>query len=218
MAFERRDLTMSLTFYYHPHSTAAVTLWELTELGTPHEKVKLDLSGKRDQDRPEFRALNPNGKVPVIVHDGIAIFESAAITMYLGEQFGVARGIYPEPGPRRGEAMTWIVWTNVTLVEAFSRWWRNTVDRFPAEQRNAATAEAAKGELAQLLGILEQSLAGKSWLVGNAFTLVDLHTVCFISYFKMCGLDLAPYPNIAAWIGRTEARPSHAAFEAAAAA
>src|SRR2546423_2806232 len=120
---------MSLTFYYDKPSTAAVPLWALAELGTPHEKVKMDLSTKRDQDRPDFRALNPNGKVPVIVDDGTPIFESAAITMYLGEQFGVAKKLYPEPGPRRGEAMKWIVWTNVTLAEAFGRIQPNTVDR-----------------------------------------------------------------------------------------
>jgi glutathione S-transferase len=209
---------MTLTFYYHPHSTAAVTLWQLTELGIPHEKVKLELSGKRDQDRPEFRALNPNGKVPVIVDQGTPIFESAAITMYLGEQFGVANDLWPAPGPRRAEAMKWVVWTNVTLVEAFSRWWRNTTDRFPVEQHNAATAEVAKGETAQLLRILDQALAGKTWLLGEAFTLADIHVVSFVGYFQMCGLDLAPYTDLTAWLHRAEARASHAAFEAAAAA
>ena len=209
---------MSLTFYYHPHSTAAITLWELTELGIPHEKVKLELTGKRDQDRPEFRALNPNGKVPVIVQDGTPIFESAAITMYLGEQFGVARDLWPAPGVRRAEAMTWVVWTNVTLVEAFSRWQRNTSNQVPVEQRNAATAEVARGELAQLIRILDQRLAGKTWLLGDAFTLADIHVVSFVDYFQMCGVDLAPYTNVAAWLRRAEARPSHAAYEAAAAA
>jgi glutathione S-transferase len=209
---------MSLTFYYHPHSTAAVTLWQLTELGIPHEKVKLDLSGKRDQDRPEFLALNPNGKVPLIVDQGTAIFESAAITMHLGEQFGVAKDLWPAPGLRRAEAMKWVVWTNVTLVEAFSRLWRNTTDQFPVEQRNAATAEVAKGETAQLMRILDQALAGKTWLLGDTFTLADIHIVSFVGYFQMCGLDLAPYTNVTAWLRRAEARPSHAAYETAAAA
>lgn len=199
---------MSLTFYYHPHSTAAVTLWELIELGIPVEKVKMDLATKRDQDRPDFRALNPNGKVPTIVHDGTPIFESAAITMYLGEQFGVNKKLYPEPGPRRGEAMKWIAWTNVTLAETFGRLQRNTADSVPAEQRNAAQAELAKTELAQLLGILDRQLANKQWLLGDQFTLADVHVVCFLGYFKMCGVDLAPYANVDAWVRRGEARPA----------
>lgn len=208
---------MALTLYYHPHSTAAVALWELAELGIPYEKVKLDLSGKRDQDRPEFRALNPNGKVPVLVDQGTPIFESAAITMHLGEQFGVAKDVWPAAGVRRAEAMKWVVWTNVTLVEAFSRWWSNTTDQVPAEQRNAATAKLAREQTDQLLRILDQALAGKTWLLGDTFTLADIHTVSFIGYFQMCGLDLAPHANIVAWLRRAEARPSHAAFQLVAA-
>jgi glutathione S-transferase len=207
---------MSITFYYNPFSTAAVTLWGLTELGVPHEKVKIDLSEKRDQDRPEFRKLNPNGKVPVLVVDGTPIFESAAITMFLGEQYGVAKGVWPEAGVRRGLAMQWVVWTNVSIAEAFAQWWRNTSDRLPAEQRNAATAAAGKKEFDRLLGILDAHLAGKQWLVGEQFTLADLHLASFVGYFKMCGGDLAPHKNITGWIGRAEARPSHAAFMAAA--
>jgi glutathione S-transferase len=198
---------MSLTFYYHPHSTAAVTLWALNELGIPVEKVKMDLQ-KRDQDRPDFRALNPNGKVPTLVHDGTPIFESAAIAMYLGEQFGVAKKLYPEPGPRRGEAMKWIVWTNVTLMETFGRIQRNTIDRIPAEQHNAAQAAEAKKELAQLLGILDKQLANRSWLLGDQFTLADVHVVAFLGYFKMCGVELAPYEHVDAWVTRAEARPA----------
>ena len=204
---------MSLTFYYHPYSTAAVTLWQLAELGVAHDKVKLDLGEKRDQDRADFRALNPNGKVPTIVHDGTPIFESAAIAMYLGEVFGVAKNVYPEPGPRRGEAMKWIVWTNVTLMETFGRYHHNTSDQVPADQRNAKVAEIAKGELAKLVGMLDKTLGGKSWLVGDTFTLADIHVVCFLDYFKMCGFDVAPWPNVVAWIARTEARPSHAKYE-----
>jgi glutathione S-transferase len=199
---------MSLTFYYHPYSTAAVTLWELEELGIPHEKVRMELD-KRDQDRPDFRALNPNGKIPVIVHDGTPIFESAAIALYLGEQFGVAKKLYPEPGPRRGEAMKWIVWTNVTLAAAFARFQTNTVDRVPAEERNAIVAEKAKAEFGQLLAILDKHLANKQWLLGEQFTLADIHVVCFLGYFRMCGIDLASYANITAWVRRTEGRPTY---------
>jgi glutathione S-transferase len=203
---------MSLTFYYHPFSTAALTMWELIELGIPHEKVKLDLSPeKREQRKPEFLAINPNGKVPVIVDNGTVIFESAAITLYLGEQYGVAKGLFPEAGAKRGEAMKWTVWTNVTLGEAFGRWWRNTSDRMPAEQRNAATAAEAKKETEGYLRILDDALAGKDYLLGT-FTLVDIHVASFIDYFGMCGQDLAPYKNITAWRARTESRPSHKAF------
>ena len=111
---------MSLTFYYAPMSTASITDLVLEEPGVPCDRVKLD-SQKGDTKKPEYLAVNPNGKVPCIVHDGTAIWESAAITIYLGETFGVERGLFPTPGPRRGEAMKWIVWTNVTMGDAATR-------------------------------------------------------------------------------------------------
>ncbi|HNN94371.1 MAG TPA: glutathione S-transferase, partial [Pseudomonadota bacterium] len=104
---------MSLTFYYSPQSSASPVHWTLEELGIPYEKVVVDIR-KGENKTPEYLKINPNGVVPALVHDGVAIFESAAIQIYLGETFGVEKGLYPPPGPARGEVMKWIVWTNVT--------------------------------------------------------------------------------------------------------
>ncbi len=131
---------MSLTFYFAPNSTATVTELVLEELGTPCERVKLDLRAG-DAKKPEYVKLNPNAKVPLVVHDGMSIFESSAITMYLGEMFGVDKKLYPASGPKRGEAMKWIAWTHVSLGEAVYRWARNTQNWVPEEQRNAKTGE-----------------------------------------------------------------------------
>ena len=111
---------MSLTFYFAPMSTASITEAVLAELGTPCDLVTLDISAG-DTRSPDFVKVNPNGRVPVIVHEGMPIWESSAITMYLGEIFGVDAKLYPAPGPKRGEAMKWIAWSNVTLVEPASR-------------------------------------------------------------------------------------------------
>ena len=59
-----------------------------------------------------------------------------------------------------------------------------------------------------MLGILDKQLTNKQWLLGDQFTLADVHVVCFLGYFKMCGVDLAPYANVDAWIKRAEARPA----------
>ena len=80
---------MSLIFFYAPQSTATLTNLVLEELGVPHDKKKVDLRAG-EAAKAELLKVNPNGKVPAIVHDGVAIWESSAITMYLGETFGVA--------------------------------------------------------------------------------------------------------------------------------
>jgi glutathione S-transferase len=69
-------------------STASITEAVLAELGIDCDRINLDIS-VGDTQKPEYLKINPNGKVPAIVHDGTAIWESSAITMYLEELFGV---------------------------------------------------------------------------------------------------------------------------------
>jgi glutathione S-transferase len=88
---------MSLVFYYAPWSSATTCLWAIEELGLPCEKVKLDLA-KKETHTPEFLAMNPNGKVPLLVHDGVAIFESVAILCHLGETFRRRQEVVPCAG------------------------------------------------------------------------------------------------------------------------
>jgi glutathione S-transferase len=198
---------MSLVFYYAPMSSASITELILEELGVPCEKVKLDIQ-KGDTKKPEFVALNPNAKVPCVVHDGTPIWESAALTMYLGETFGVERGLYPAPGPRRGEAMKWIVWTNVTLGDALGRFVRNLTSWFPEDQKNAKAGEAATQDVAACLRILEGALDGKQFLVGS-YTLADAHLGSFCDWLRMLKIDFTAFPNVNAWTERCHARPAH---------
>jgi glutathione S-transferase len=207
MQFSERNRPMSLVFHYAPYSTACATHWVLEELGMPYDKVKLDLKA-RDQDRADFRAINPNGKVPVLVHDGTPIFESAAIAIYLGEQFGVAKKVWPEAGPRRAEALKWVVWTNASLAASLMTYLQVAdTDHAPAAQRNPVAAAAAKKDVEQLLGVLDKNLAGKTWLLGEQFTLADAHLASFVSWGDMVGFKTAQYPNIAGWLARATARP-----------
>lgn len=200
---------MSLTFYYSPMSTAVATHWVLEELKIPYEKVKLDIQAG-DTKKPDYLKINPNGVVPAIVHDGTTIFESAAIVLYLGETFGVEKGLFPAPGPKRGEAMKWVVWMNVSLGSAISRQQYASSPRLPAEQHNAKAAEAARADAERLLGVLDAALAGKTWILGDSFSIVDAHMAAFIGYTGMIGYDLKKWPNLAAWNARASARPAFA--------
>jgi glutathione S-transferase len=205
---------MSLTFYRAPMSTASVTDRVIAELGVPHEKVTFDLK-KGDSRRPEFLALNPNGRVPTVVHDGVAIFESSAITMYLGETFGVEKGLWPAAGPRRGDAMKWVAWSNVTFGEAIGRWMSNTKDWVPVEERNARVAERALGDVERCLGILDKELEGRPYLLGAEFSLVDAHVGSFIDWLGFSGFDVARWRRVADWVKRCNDRPAYHAVSAA---
>lgn len=201
---------MSVTFYYSPQSSASPVHWTLEELGIPYEKVLIDFRAGETK-KPEFLKLNPNAKVPVLVHDGVAIFESAAIQIYLGETFGVSKGLYPAPGPQRGEVMKWIVWTNVTLGEALSRVGRNLGPWAPEEERNVKAGLRAKQDIAELLQILDAQLQGRHYVAGDSLTIADLHMSSWMEYVRMMQIDLTPYQNVQSWMTRCTSRPTYAA-------
>ncbi|MDF5721220.1 MAG: glutathione S-transferase family protein [Rhizonema sp. PD37] len=217
---------MSITFYFAPMSTASITEAVLAELGTPCERVKLDISAK-DTRKPDFLKINPNGRVPAIVHEGTPIWESSAITMYLGEIFGVDAKLYPEPGPKRGEAMKWITWSNVTLAEAGGRLaasvpsgsegavQSDSLDWVPPEQRSAIAVEKAKADLAVCLKILDGGLEGKSFLLGD-YSLADTHLQGFVGWLRTMEVDLTPFPNVLEWLQRCSERPALAKLMAGA--
>jgi glutathione S-transferase len=198
---------MSLTFFFAPMSTASTVHWSLEELGIPYEAVKVDLQDAADKQK-KLGPVNPNLKVPVLVHDGTTIFESAAIQIYLGETFGVDKGLYPPPGKQRGEALKWLVWTNVSLGEAVTRWQRLTSDRVPAELRNALAGEEARKDVDKAIAIVEKELADKPYVLGKDVSLVDIHLASFFAWMGFCGVDLTPFPKTKAWFERCSARPA----------
>jgi glutathione S-transferase len=197
---------MSLTFYYSPMSSATRIHWALEELGIPYDKVKLDLAAG-DQKKPEYLALNPNGKVPLIVDDGLPIFESLAILLYLGERYGVDKGLFPAATQARAEAFKWLAWGSVSIHDAIARLIHTAGDRFP-EEKNAKGAETAKNDLATLLGILERHLTGREYILGAAFSLADVSLATWMPFLGRLGVDLNPYQQLNAWSARCMARPA----------
>lgn len=147
--------------------------------------------------------------MPVVVHDGVPLWESAALTLYLAETFGVERGLYPAPGTARGQAMAWVVWSNVTLSEAVQRFARNLMPWFPTEQQNAAAGELGKADLGKCLGFLDAHLAGKQFVVGDAYTLVDTHLHSLADWLRHLKIDFAPFEHVNAWSARCAARPAY---------
>jgi glutathione S-transferase len=209
---------MSLIFYSAPMSTASITEAVLAELGIDCDRVNLDLSAG-DTKKPEYLKINPNGKVPAIVHDGTAIWESSAITMYLGDLFGVGVKLYPAPGSQRGEAMKWIAWSNVVLAEAAGRLFAslppekqgdpatNVAEKATAEQTSEIAMSTAKSDLADCLRILEIGLEGRSFLIGE-YSLADTHLQGIVGWVGMLDFDLTPFVNINGWLQRCYQRPA----------
>lgn len=209
---------MSLTFYFAPMSTASITEAVLAELGIDCDRINLDLSAGETK-KPDYLKVNPNGRVPAIVHDGTAIWESSAITMYLGEVFGVDAKLYPALSPQRGEAMKWIAWGNVTLAEPANRLFQslppekqgnpatNANEKVTSEQKSAITMEKAKADLTDCLRILDSGLAGRSFLLGE-YSLVDTHLQGIVGWIGMMEVELTSFSNVTGWLQRCYERPA----------
>jgi glutathione S-transferase len=201
---------MAITFYYSPMSNATRVHWSLEELGIAYEKVKLDLRAG-DQKKPEFLALNPNGKVPTLVIDGTPMFESVAIQIALGERYGVEKGLWPALGsPEHLMALTWLIWGQVTLGASLMRYMANTSDYIPKELHHPKQAEVALADTNTQLGMLNGRLSDRDYVTGDRFTLADLDLASVLGWgLHVAKIDLAAFPKVADWLGRSSKRPAN---------
>jgi glutathione S-transferase len=203
---------MEITLYHAPMSSAVPAVHALAELDVPHRLVGVDLSAG-EQRRPEFLALNPNGKVPTLVVDGTVMFETLAIMQWLGDKFGVSRGLWPAADdPARLVALSWSAWAYATFGAALQRLNFAGSERVPAELHHAGQVKHVQSEMQELLAVLNGRLVGRPWLLGEAFSLADLIVASVITYSTYCGVSVDDHHEVRDWLARFQARP---AFQAA---
>lgn len=197
---------MSIVFYWHPQSSATPVAAALAELDVPHQRVKVDIRSG-EQHKPEFLALNPNGKVPTLTVDGVPMFEGLAIQLWLGEHYGVARGMWPAAGtPERLQAMSWCAWGYVSYGAVAGRLFLAT--QGPEALRSEVHAAAAREMLVQLLALLEDRLARQQWMLGQDYSLVDTLLASVLGWSVYIGAPVAERKHVQAWLARIQARPA----------
>lgn len=197
---------MSIVLYWHPMSSASPIACTLAELGVPHERVKVDIRAG-EQHRPEYLALNPNGKVPTLTVDGAPMFETLAIHLWLGHRFGIERGLWPAAGtPEALQALSWCAWSYVTYGAVLVR--LQVAAHGEEALRSAAHEEAAREGLSQLLALLDARLAKQPWMLGADYSLVDLVVGSVIGYSVYIGAPVSSHPHVQAWLQKVQARPS----------
>jgi GST-like protein len=172
--------------------------------------VHVDIT-KGEQHTDAFRSLNPNAKVPTLVVDGTPMFEAAAILQWLGDRLGVSRGLwFSFDDPKRLEAVAWTTWAYVTPGAMLQRLNWSRGERVDPSLHHAPTAEHALGLLDRHVAILDGRLAGRTALVGERFSFVDLAVGSMITYGTYCGVSVEAYPHVKAWLARFQARPAFA--------
>lgn len=185
-------------------SRASRCIWMLEELGLRYENVPTSFAG--DAQKPEYLALNPNGRVPTLVDDdGTVVWESMAINLYLAEKYD--GGFRPASAAERGHALQWSFW-GMTEIEP------GLIDAFvhramlPEAQRNPALADAGEKKLARPLPVLDRELGKRAFLLGERFTIADLNVASVLGIAPLARVDLAKVPNVQRWLAACQARPA----------
>jgi glutathione S-transferase len=154
-------------------SNVQALMWCIGELGLPYERHDAGhIYGVTDT--PEFRALNPNGTVPVLV-DGAAapLWETGAILRYLAGRYGAAP-FWPPDGAARAQIDKWAEWAKLNVAASFTGPVFRRVVRTARWQRDPAAIARAVHALDRLLDIAEAQLAHGAYLAGDDFTLADI--------------------------------------------
>jgi len=198
-----------LKIYHVPRTRSMRLIWLCEELALPYELVPIDFSPAY-RASPEWRRLNPVGKVPAISDGDFSMFESGAIVEHLLDCHGNGR-LRPAAGTReRAAYLQWSWFAEATFARPLGDIAQHTAIK-PPEQRIPAVVEDARGRALLCLDALDAAVPGGRHLVGDAFTAADI----MMGYSGMLArrfgvLDPAKHPNADAYMKRLEARPAYA--------
>jgi glutathione S-transferase len=175
----------------------------LTLLGLPFERIELDIVQGATRT-PEFLKINPNGRIPtVVLDDGRVLAESNAILWYFAE----GTRFLPADRFERAQVLQWLCFEQYSHEPniATVRFWVHIArDKEKPEQ----TADKRKLGIAAL-GVMESHLKGKTYFVGERYSIADIALYAYTHVAHEGGFDLAPYPAIRAWLDRVAREPGH---------
>ena len=194
-----------MKLYYVPMTRSLRPRWMLEELGVPHELVRLDPK-KGDNKTPEYLKLNPTGHVPTLVDGEVALFESAAMLLYLADKHP-EKGFAPAvgAGADRAEYLKWIIYAMAELEPGLAAFFAHGI-RLPEDKRKADVAAWGKDRAKSAMAPLAARLADREYLVGGGFTAADVLLGSQLGWAKMMGL--VEDEVLGAYLKRVMARPA----------
>ena len=198
---------MGIKLYTWPMSSGDKVEWALAELGLPHERIVVDRA-KGEHRAPAYLAVHPSGRVPALVDGDTRVFESTAILAWLGERYGVDKGLWPRGDRERAEALSWTVWSVGDLSSHMMQFAYHGLDSpvsYGPDQRSKAAAQYHYAQFEHCLDALERQLADREFVLGT-FSLVDVAAASILAVGKMLNVPMGDRKSVSAWLERCTSR------------
>src|SRR5215510_12568450 len=183
----------TLRIYGVARTRAFRVLWIAKELDLDFEHIPLEI-GPAGARKADYLAINPNGRVPAIDDGGFVLWESLAITLYLAKKHG---RLYPTTLEGEAKAWQWSLWSVQEVDRGVNIWSLHAVRLPPADRDPQRLAGAFK--------VLDGALAGRSYLLGEDFTVADLNVAAVIS--RAVDMDMSATLRVGEWLKRCLDRP-----------
>ena len=191
---------MTITLYTAATPNGYKVSVALEEMGLADDVRRVDLT-RGEQKSPEFLDICPNGRVPALVDDGFAVFESGAILVYLAEKTGQ---LLPADPQGRSRVMQWLMFQMSGIGPIMGQ--ANVFYRYFPEKIPAAIARY-QTEGRRLFTVLDRQLADNEYLAGD-YSIADIANWCWVRTAKWSGIDTAGLPNLLRWKAAIAARPA----------
>ena len=193
-----------MKLYGCPNSRSLRAAWALEEAAAKYEYVLVELF-KGAARTPEFLALNPAGKLPVLVDGELTLSESGAIINYVSDKFP-ASGLVPRDPAARANCLRWMFFSTTELEQPL---WTIAKHRFalPKDKRIAGIEDTARWEFAAAATLLDGALAEREFVCGDAFTGADILLVHTLAWARSAKIPLES-ARLTAYMERLLLRPA----------
>ena len=190
---------MTIDLYTAPTPNGYKASVTLEELGLEYTVHTVDLLAGA-QKQPEFLALNPNGRIPVIVDDGFTVFESGALMIYLAEKTG---RLLPADRQARSRVIQWLMFQMGGLGPMMGQ--ANVFHRYLPEKIPTAI-DRYQAEVRRLLEVLDTQLADNEFLAGD-FSIADIANWCWARTHRWSGVPIDGLTHVSRWLAQLAERP-----------
>lgn len=195
-----------ITLYGAPASRAHRVMWMLKEQNLPFEHIPTDFL-KGGTRTPEYLIVNPNGRVPALVDDGLVLFESMAINLYLAKKYGGP--LAPRDIPEEAQAIQWSFWA-VTEVEKPLLLAAANLLLFAEPDRSADDVALMLKRLDRPFKVLDAHLAKQPYVLGARVTVADVNIASLMSLVALANVPIGQYPHLQSWLHDCLERPAAA--------